>query len=340
MKRVPRRRVRAASSLGFLVLLLVSGCAGPVMADGPAPAIPQETSLVAGVVPDETNTALFMAQRHGIFAAHGLHVIIKPIVSTQDAVPQLLDGSLDVAAGQLPTWIAAQAKGLGPFRVLAPGVELGPNVDEIVTLGTSQISNAGQLAGQVIAVNAAAGNGPLLTDNVLATYGVGPAQVTYKVEPFPDMSAALASHQVDAAYCTEPWCTDMAQQIGAVPIADLNEGFVQDMLIGGYTVTTGWLKKNPRTAAAFDASIDQAINLADTNLAIVRQTFETSLGATPEVAALLNIGTFPATVTANQLQQIASLMVEFGELRPNTNLNALAAALASGSQPVPSRSAG
>ena len=107
-----------------------------------------KTALVAGVVLDETNTALFMAQQHGIFAAHGLHVIIKPIVSTQDAVPQLLDGSLDVAAGRLPTWIAAQAKGLGPFRVLAPGVELGPDVDEIVTLSSAQIGNAGQLAGR------------------------------------------------------------------------------------------------------------------------------------------------------------------------------------------------
>jgi len=182
----------------------------------------------------------------------------------------------------------------------------------------------------VIAVNAAAGNGPLLTDNTLAVYGISPAQVTYKVEPFPDMSAALASHQVDAAYCTEPWCTDMAQQIGAVPIADLNEGFVQGMLIGGYTVTTRWLKKNPRTAAAFVASIYEAINLANTNLAIVRQTFEASLGATAEVAALLSIGTFPATVTPNQLLQIASLMVDFGELSRGTNLNALATALITG----------
>jgi NitT/TauT family transport system substrate-binding protein len=331
MKLIPHRWVRAAGSLSFLALLLVSSCDGPVLAAGPASAIPQETNLVAGVVPDETNTALFMAQQHGIFAAHGLHVIVKPLVSTQDAVPQLVDGSLEVAAGQLPTWISAQARGLGPFRVLAPGVELGPDVDQIVTLSTSQISNAGQLAGRVIAVNARAGNGPLLTDNVLATYGISPGQVTYKVESFPDMSPALASHQVDAAYCTEPWCTDMAEQIGAVPVADLNEGFVQDMLIGGYTVTTRWLKKNPRTAAAFVASIDEAINLADTNLAMVRQTFEASLGATPEVAGLLNIGTFPTSVTSNQLLQIASLMAQFGELRQNTNLSALATALTTGS---------
>jgi len=302
----------------------------PVSPDGPAPAARQQTDLVAGVVPDETNAALFMAQQRGIFAAHGLHVTIKSIVSTQFAVPQLLDGSLDVAAGQLPTWVSAQARGLGPFRVLHPGVELGPNVDEIVTLSTSQISNAGQLRGKVIGVNAAAGNGPLLVDNSLAAYSISPAQVTYKVVPYPDMSAALAAHQVDATYCTEPWCTEMAQQDGAVPVADLNEGPVQGMLIGGYTVTTRWLEKDPRTAAAFIASIDEATSLADTNLGAVRQTFEASLGVSHEVATVMSTGIFPPTMVPNQMLQIATLMAQFGELSPNTNLGSLATALTNG----------
>lgn len=325
MKLIRSRRLSAARGLVVLVLLLVSSCGGPVAAHGPA--VPQETSVVAGVVPDETNAALFVAQEHGIFAAHGLHVTIRPIVSTQDAVPQLVDGSIDIAAGQLPTWISAQAKGLGPFRILAPGVELAPNVDQIVALSTSHISNAGQLAGKVIAVNAAAGNGPLLTDDRLATFLVSPSHVTYKVEPFPDMSAALASHQVDAAYCTEPWCTEMAEQLGAVAVADLNEGSAQDMLIGGYTVTTAWLKKNPRTAAAFTASIEEAINLANTSLAVVWKAFEAGLSVSPGLAPLLSIGTFPHTVTSNQILQIAALMAQFGELSPKTNLKALATAL-------------
>jgi NitT/TauT family transport system substrate-binding protein len=324
------RRIRAAAGLGVTVLLLVSGCGAAVPASDPVPVAQREINLVAGVVPDETNAALFIAQEHGIFAAHGLHLTIKPIVSTQYAVPQLLHGSIKIAAGQLPTWLSAQAKGLGQFRILHAGVELGPNVDQIVTLGTSQITNAGQLAGKVIGVNAGAGNGPLLVDNSLATYGITPAQVTYKVVPYPDMSAALASHQVDATYCTEPYCTEMAQQDGAVSVADLDQGGVQDMLIGGYAATTGWLKKNPRTAAAFTASIDEATNIADTNLAMLQQTFEASLGVNQQVAAVMNFGTFPTSLAQDQILQIASLMSQFGELSPKTNPNSLATTLTSG----------
>jgi NitT/TauT family transport system substrate-binding protein len=319
------------AGLGILALLLVSGCGTAVSAGNAAPAIaPKTTNLVAGVVPDETNAALFIAQEHGIFAAHGLHVTIKPIVSTQDAVPQLLDGSLDLAAGQLPTWISAQAKGLGQFRVLHPGVEMGPNVDEIVGLSTSRFTNAGQLTGRVIAVNAAKGNGPLLTDNALGIYGVRPTQVRYKVVPYPDMGAALVSHQVDAAYCTEPWCTEMALQDGAAPIADLNQGEPEGMLIGGYTVTAGWLKKNPRTAAAFNASINESTNLTNADPATLRRAFEASLSVKSQVANVMNVGTFPATMTSNQMLQIALLMRQYGELSPNINLSTLAAALTSG----------
>jgi NitT/TauT family transport system substrate-binding protein len=331
MRAMRNRRVRAAASLGVLVLFLVSGCAAALPGGDPAAAAPlRETNLVAGVVPDETNAALFIAQERGFFAAHGLHVTIRRIVSTEDAVPQLLDGSLDVAAGQLPTWIAAQANGLGPFRVLAPGVELGTDVDEIVVLNTSDISSAGQLAGRVIGVNASKGNGPLLSDNTLAVYGITPAQVKYKVISFPDMSAALASHQVDATYCTEPWCTEMALQIGAVSVANLNQGQVQGMLIGGYTVTTEWLKKNPRTAAAFTASIDEAINLANANPFALQRAFEVSLSVPQQVAALMNVGTFPTLIEPNQILQLAFLMIQFGELSPNTNLNSLATAMTGG----------
>jgi NitT/TauT family transport system substrate-binding protein len=324
------RRVRAAAPLGILTSLLVSSCGMVTPGNGHAGLVPYETTVVAGVVPDETNAALFMAQERGIFAAHGLRVEIKTLVSTQDAVPQLLDGSLDIAAGQLPTWIAAQANGLGPFRVLAPGVELGPDVDQIVALGTSQISNAGQLAGKVIAVNASKGNGPLLTDNTLALYGIAPGQVTYKVVSFPDMSAALVSHQVDAAYCTQPWCTNMELQLGAVPVADLSQGYAEGMLIGGYTVTTGWLKKNPRTAAAFTASIAEAVSLASSKPIVLQRAFEDSLGVTPQVADEMPIGFFPTTMEASQIVQIASLMTQFGELPPQVSLNALATALTTG----------
>src|SRR5271155_4813582 len=131
-------RIAAVAVLGVLPLALAAACGGGSSPSGTSGASALEkTNLVVGAVPAETSTALYIAQERGIFAAHGLHVKIETIVTTDDVVPDLLHGDLDVASGQVTTFIAAQAQGLGPFRVLASGLEMGPGVDEMVALRSS-----------------------------------------------------------------------------------------------------------------------------------------------------------------------------------------------------------
>jgi NitT/TauT family transport system substrate-binding protein len=283
----------------------------------------EKTNLVVGAVPAESVTPVYIAEQRGIFKAHGLHVTIESIVSTDDVVPDLLHGSMDIAGGQLTSFIAAQAKGLGQFRVLASGLALAPNVNEIMTLPSSGITSAADLKGKTIAVNAATGDGVLLTDAILAKNNIKPSEVTLKTIPFPAMSAALAAHQVDAAYVTAPYGTEMQQSIGATEVANLDQGPGQGLVIGGFTVTTSWAKKYPHTAAAFAESIDEAAQVADTNHAADVKAFETYLHASSKVAAAMPAGTFPTTVSNAKLEQVASLMTEFGELAAGFNATAL-----------------
>jgi NitT/TauT family transport system substrate-binding protein len=326
---VRANRVTAAAVSGVLGLMMVSACgtAGSTHGAVTSASRLEKTDLVVGVVPAETNSALFVALQQGIFAAHGLHVTIKTITSTSDVVPELQNGSLDVAAGQLTTFIAAQATGEGQYRVLAAGIEMGTGVEQLLTLGSSQITTPAELRGDVIGVNAAAGNGVLLTDNILAVYGLTPGEVKYKVVPFPDMGAALASHEVTATYAPEPYAAEMEEGIGATELIDLNQGAVQGLLIGGYAVTASWAEKYPNTAAAFTASIDEASGIADSNFSAVQRAFRTGLGVSAEVAGSMATGFFPTSVPKNGLSQVAMLMQEFHELSQDANVSALVNAL-------------
>jgi len=321
-----RRWVRTAAISGLAGLTFVSSCGAPRTTPSRS-SPPEKADLVVGAVPVEASTPLYLAQQRHIFAAHGLNVTIKPIVSTSGVIPQLLNGTYDVVSGQVTTFIAAQAQGGGQFRVIAAGLELSSSVDQLVTLPESHITNAGDLAGQVIAVNATAGNGVLLTDEALSVYNVPPGRVTYKVMPFGQMSDALAAHQVAAAYCADPTCTEMEQQIGATQIADLNQGGVQGYLIGGFSTTASWVKQHPRTAAAFAAAIRTASDLLDSNPAIAAEAFRASLGVTPQLATLMAPGVFPGAVTVNQLTEVATVMTQFGELNPDVNVSAVVNAL-------------
>ena len=316
-------RVVATAVLGIVPLALASACGSSNSSATPGSGALEKTNLVVGAVPAETSTALFIAQERGIFAAHGLHVKIQTIISTDDVVADLLHGSVDVASGQVTSFIAAQAQGLGPFRVLASGLEMGPGVDEMVALKSSDIGNAGGLKGKTIAENAPSGNGELLTDALLTDYNVKLTGVTLKVIPFASMAAALAAHRVDAAYCSEPYCTEMQQQLGAMVVGDLDQGQAQGLLIGGYTATASWLKKYPHTAAAFAASIAEASQVADTNLAAAQHALITNLHIDPTVADLMATGTFPTSVDPVKLQQVADLMQKFGELKSRFSAAAL-----------------
>jgi NitT/TauT family transport system substrate-binding protein len=315
-------RVIATAVLGLLPLALATACGHPGPSATSSGAL-EKTNLVVGAVPAETSTALYIAQERGIFAAHGLHVKIETIITTNDVVPDLLHGSLDVASGQVTSFIAAQAQGLGPFHVLASGLEMGPGVDEMVALRSSDIGNASQLKGKTIAENATAGNGELLTDALLTDYNVKLTKVTLQVVPFASMAAALAAHRVDAAYCSEPYCTEMQQTDGAVVVGDLDQGQAQSLLIGGYTATASWLKKYPHTAAAFAASIAEASEVADTNLAAAQHALIANLHIGPMVADVMATGTFPTAVDPIKLQQVADLMLRFGELKAHFDATTL-----------------
>lgn len=323
MRKASTRRLVATAVLGVCPLMLAAACGSSGTSSKPASSGLEKTNLVVGAVPAETGAAMFIAQERGIFAAHGLHVTVKSITSTTTIVPDMLSGAVDIASGQIPTFIAAQAQGVGSFHLLASGLTLGPGVNEILALKSSGISSPAQLKGKTLAVNAPTGDSALLTDVVLADAGVSPTQVTHKVIPFTDMGVALSQHEVDAMYCTEPTCSAVKAKYGAQVVADTDQGAAQGMLTAGYTATTAWMKKYPKTAAAFTASILEASKIADSNRAALSKALVASLHITSQVASSVAVGTFPTAVSQAKLQQVVNLMIKFGELKGSFNVASL-----------------
>jgi NitT/TauT family transport system substrate-binding protein len=314
-------RLAAKIVLGVLPVVFLTAC-------GTSPGTVttsklEKTDIVVGAVPAESAAALYIAQERGIFAAHGLHVVIKTIASTSDVIPDMLHGTIDVASGQFPGFIAAQVAGLGPFHVLASGLSLGPGVNEILAMPSADIASTTALSGTTISVNALAGDGPLLVYSLLATYGMKPGRVHLKALPFPAMGAALAAHQIDAAYCTEPYCTEIQQEYGARVVADTDQGEAKGLPIAGYTVTASWMHRYPHTAAAFAASISAASLVAETNLTALQHALVVSLHLSPRVADVIATGDFPTTLVPADLQEVANLMLQFGELKRYFNVRAL-----------------
>ncbi len=311
-----------------LAVLVIAGTALAVAACGSTASTtksagPEKKDLMVAAVPGEGAAGLYIAQEKGLFGKQGLHVTIQTVTSSSTVIPAMLHGSVDVASGQYTSYITAAAAGIAKMRILAAGYSLGPHVQEVIVPAHSGIRTLADLKGKTIAVNAPNSETTDLLYTALSSYGVSPSQVHLAVIPFPAMSAALAVGRVNAAYEIEPYLTEAVKKYGVQELADIDTGATQDFPIAGYGVLASWAAKYPRTAAAFAKAIEQANAIAATNLTVLQQAFTTQLHLSPDITGVMATGLFPTTADAVQLQRVADLMLQYGQLKQRFSVKSI-----------------
>jgi NitT/TauT family transport system substrate-binding protein len=291
---------------------------GPV-----GPAVPEKPDLVVAVVPAEAQAGLYIAQAKGLFTKAGLHVTVKTVLSAQTVIPEMLHGGVDVTGGQYVSYIAEQAKGLAKMRILAAGFALGPHSNEIIAPASAHIRTLGDLKGRTIAVNQLSGISSDLVYAALASYGITPAQVHLVEMPFPAMPSALAAGRITAAYETEPYVTEAVKKYGVQVVADMDSGATQDFPLTGYGALASWVARYPRTAAAFTWAVVQGDAIASTNLAVLQRVLARALHLSPSITGVMATGTFPTSANPVQIQRVADLMLQYGQLKQRFNVKPL-----------------
>ena len=240
-----------------------------------------------------------------------------------NALPNLVNGSVDIDEGQWTSDVAAEAAGVARLHVLAPGNSGGTALEQVVVAPSSPIKTVSELRGKTIAVNALKGLAVLLTSNVLNSHGANPSGVRFVVIPFPAMGAAIAAHRVDAAFITEPFLSAAEQAQGVVPLFDIDQGAAQNFPIAGYACTRAWAARYPKAAAAFVGALTRGQRVAATDRAAVEQALETAFKISRTTAAVMALGTYPLTMTRADLQRVVTLMQLNGLLSSQVSTTAL-----------------
>lgn len=307
---VLRRLLAVPVSIG-VAALVGAGCGS--VSSGPT-GTHQVADVLVAAVPGEGSAGLYIAQDQGLFRKAGLKVTIETVISSSTVIPAMVHGQVQVAAGQYTSYVAAQVAGVAKMRILAEGYSLGPRVQQVLVGAHSPVTSAAQLRGATIAVNAVNSETTDLLYTALAPYGISPGQVHVVTMPFPAMPAALAAHRVSAIYEIEPYVTQASQQHGDQELLDIDTAGAAGFPISGYASLAAWADQHPRAAAAFTQAIEQANRIATTNLSALQHAFETSLHITPQVADVMAIGTFPASINPVVLQRVPDLMFSYGQL--------------------------
>jgi len=311
-------RGMAAMAVVAAAALLSGGCSASA---GPAGTLPVEKhDLVVGAVPVADAAALYIAKQQGLFTAQGLNVKIETVVSGADAIAGQLTGKYDVVLGNYVSYILADAQQHDKFRVLAPAAAFSPNVSAVVVPAGSPINTVTELKGKTIAVNALNNIATLMVSSLLNANAMGVQQnhIHFKVVPFPEMTHALLTHQVDAAWMVEPFVTT-AEMTGAQSVVDTDQGAAQNLPLAGYMVTQSWEQKYPGTAAAFRRALREGQQVATQSISAVWHGVEAYAKIPASVAELITLPNYPLTMSAIELQRVSDLMLDYNMIRHNFN---------------------
>jgi NitT/TauT family transport system substrate-binding protein len=310
-----------AAIAGVLAAGALAGCAAADGAASGSAGQPEQRTIIVDSVPVAEEGGLYVAQAMGFFAQQGLNVKIESITGAERAIPDLQNDRAQLVAGNYVSFILAQMAGTfnskpASMRIIAAGAQIQPGTEALYVMPNSKFQTVSELAAghARIGLNTANDIGDLMVGATLAQagYKLNDIRQVIPAAGFPALLRMLPAGQVDAAWLPQPLGEIAEQQIGAVPIADFDQGSLEDFPFTGYIGATHWVQSHPGTVAAFLRALNQGQQLADTDRQAVEQAMEKYADISPMVAATMSIDTYPLEMDVPQLQRVADSMFEFG----------------------------
>jgi NitT/TauT family transport system substrate-binding protein len=323
-----------------LPVVALAACSGGSGSDGPSGPPPEVSSIVLDIVPTGDTAGIYIAQDDGYFARQGLTVKIVPVNGAQYGLGNLQTGNAQLIEGNYVSFILAQTAGrfAAPDPANATATEPSKPINMRIIADTSQMQPGNQAlyvmpntpyrtvqdlarAHATVGVNALHNIGTLLLGSLLASLGHPVNAVEQVLETLPDLPQLLAQRKIAAAWLPEPLGTEAEQEYGATPLADFDQGALQDFPIGTIAGNTTWVQSHPNTVAAFLRALQQGQQVADTNRAAVEQALLKN-GVVPSalIAASMTLPTYPLVMDVPEMQRVPDAMYEFGLLGRTYNI--------------------
>lgn len=310
-----QRRSLLAALAGLLGLTLVVSACGDSKSSASGGGL-EKTTITVASLPLVDAAGLHIAVKQKLFEQEGLHVQIKPVAQSIQALPALKNGQVDVIAGaNYVTFLQAFAQGALKLRIVADGASEASRFMAALVMPNSPIKQPKDLEGKTIAVNILNNIQSLTFNEVLKANNVDPTKVKYRAVPFPQMGAALQKGQVDAVHTGEPFGSDIQRKLGARMILDGGGAPVTELPVSGYVTTQDFVEKYPKTAAAFQRAIQKAQQLAAGDRKQVEAVLPSYAHVDAQTAAVLSLPNYPTSLNPTRLQRLPDLMLKDGLLK-------------------------
>jgi NitT/TauT family transport system substrate-binding protein len=282
---------------------------------------PEQTTITVDAVPAAEEGGLYVAAAEGFFRQQGLTVTIKPITGGEAGIPDLQAGRANLVAGNYVSFILAQLAGTFDgkpvsMRIIAAGSQLQPGSEALYAMPDSRFKTVAELAKAhaKVGLNTANDVGEVMVSSLLeeAGYRLRDIKQVIPAQGFPALLKMLPAGQVAAIWLPQPLGEMAEQELGAVPLADFDQGSLDDLPFTGYIGTTGWVRTHPNTVAAFLRALQEGQKLADTDRSAVEAAMEKYTGIPAIIADTMAIDSFPLQMDVPQLQRVPDSMFQYG----------------------------
>ncbi|MCW2756297.1 MAG: hypothetical protein JWO46_43 [Nocardioidaceae bacterium] len=312
--RLLTRRAAFAVGATAVAATALAGCGGTT-ADATTSTAGSGTVAV-GNGPFLSNADLHLSDSKGYFKDAGLKVDIKVLTAGSDAVPQLLNNSLQFAAVDVGTAITAVAQGL-PIEVVAPNTVGSPGENGyggVLVSPASGITSAQGLVGKTVAVNQIGGTAMILTEASLADQGVDPTKVKFTEVPPPQLVTTLVQGQADSAVLGEPGIA-AALGAGMKQLFNPEENTVPGKATFVYITSKSFASKHPDEVKSFTSAVLKGHVFANANPDEVRAIAAKSTQVPPELLAKATLPTFgEKAVQPAEIDAWITLLEKYGDL--------------------------
>jgi len=249
----------------------------------------------------------------GFFRRHGLQIDLQTAQGGAATVPALVSGKIEVGGSNVVSLLIAASKDL-PIQAIAPGTSAHgageKDFGALMVPRDSDVHDVADLAGKRVAVNTLNNIAEVVVKASLQKAGVDPADVSLAEVDFPEMGAALAKGDVDAAFLIEPF---VAAESDAARIIDYSYVTTEPrMQVGAYAVSRQFAQQSPDAVKAYRDAVAETARYLMAHQDEFRTFMSQRAKTPPALARSMQLPTFTTTLNTASVQNTAGLLRRFG----------------------------
>lgn len=292
------RQTAAAVVATTIAAIAAGGCGGDGSATGEESG---PITVQVGLAPVTPSAPIYLGMQKGFFADEGLKLKIVPIDSAAASIAALVAGSNQFGQAAYFGAIGAAAEGV-PVKIVAAVDAEGATPDEaslqvLVAGKDSDMTDAKDLSGKTIAVNALQSGAEIGTRASLQRQGVDADSVKYLAVPWANMASALERGQVDAINIPEPFLSPLlrsgARLIDA-PLQTLANG--GNFPSSGFLASDQYIAEHPDIVKRFARAVHRSTRYAQEHLDEVHEILPTFTDLTPDMIKHIRLPAFGGTL--------------------------------------------